>query len=265
MLNVFMTMLLFSSSFLALLCCSCSYGLSRLDSGVVETIAALNQFFQPLGEACCRSAVDHLMIKADRQTEIFPDSYAPVNDISFHANTAHRNIECLGGGWRDAPSGLFPKHTNRREAHRPKDVLLHLWIRSTYTPEGPKETSDQKGRQEQHPVLVCGRCPGFYLFSHLGCPDLLMNLSEGLLIRCSNDVDSGLLLASHVTLNRGRHVHFIKQDKVLPAFIICLHGFVLIDRFSQARRDECRERQGLSGVRFVLPQERARSGHIDFD
>src|SRR6266566_7866478 len=127
---------------LALLGCPWSYSLLRLDRGVVETIAALNQVFQPLGEVCCRSTVDHLVIKTNRQTEIFPDGYVPVNDTLLHANTAHRNIECLGRAWRDAPSGTFPKHTNRREAHRPKDFLLHLWIRSTYTPEGPKEKSD---------------------------------------------------------------------------------------------------------------------------
>src|SRR6266851_4107000 len=132
---------------LALLCCPWSYGLLRLDRGVIEAIAALNQVFQPLGEARCRSAVDHLVIKADRQTEIFPHGDAPVNDLSFHANPAHRNIEGLGGGWRDAPSGPFPKHPNRREAHRPKHVLPHGWIGSTEPPEGPKEPPDQKGRQ----------------------------------------------------------------------------------------------------------------------
>ena len=46
---------------LALFGCSWSYGLLRLDSGVVETIAALYQVFQPLDEACCWSAVDHLV------------------------------------------------------------------------------------------------------------------------------------------------------------------------------------------------------------
>src|SRR6266702_8789111 len=51
---------------LVLLCCPCSYDLLRLHCGVVETIAALNQVFQPLGEACCRSAVHHPTIKADR-------------------------------------------------------------------------------------------------------------------------------------------------------------------------------------------------------
>src|SRR5437764_10243346 len=36
-------------------------GQLRLERGVEETIAALNQIFQPLDEACCRSAVDHLL------------------------------------------------------------------------------------------------------------------------------------------------------------------------------------------------------------
>src|SRR5437763_9741535 len=106
---------------LALFCCSRSYGLLQLDRGVAQTIAALNQLFQPPREARRRSAVDHLMVKANRQTEIFPGGDAPVNDLSFHANPAHRNIEGLGGGWRDAPAGPLPKHPNRREAHRAKD------------------------------------------------------------------------------------------------------------------------------------------------
>src|SRR6266568_5148255 len=66
---------------LALLCCPCSYDLLRLDRGVVETIAALNQVFQPLGKACCRSAVHHPTIKADR---LLPSSCpsASLTDLS---------------------------------------------------------------------------------------------------------------------------------------------------------------------------------------
>src|SRR5258708_31694732 len=71
---------------LALLCCPWSEGLPRLDRGVAQTIAALDQVFQPLGEACCRSAIEHLVIKTDRQTEIVPDSYVPVNDTRLLAN-----------------------------------------------------------------------------------------------------------------------------------------------------------------------------------
>ena len=45
-----------------------SDGLLRLDRGVVETIVALNQVFQPLDEARRRSAIDNIVIKTDRQT-----------------------------------------------------------------------------------------------------------------------------------------------------------------------------------------------------
>ena len=38
------------------------------------------------GEVCCRSAVDQLMIEADRQTRIFPDGDVPVNDTWFHTD-----------------------------------------------------------------------------------------------------------------------------------------------------------------------------------
>jgi hypothetical protein len=73
-----------------------------------------------------------------------------------------------------------------------------------------------------------------------------------------------LFLASHVPLNQGIHVHLFKQDEALAAKAKGLHGFVLIDGFSQAGHEERCERQGLSGFRLVLPQERTRPGHIDF-
>src|SRR6266852_9838845 len=110
---------------LALLGCPYSYGLLRLLGGVAETIAALNQVFQPLGETCRGSAVDRLVIKADRQTQIFPDGDVPVNDPRLLANTAHRHPEGMGGE-RDAPSGPFPKHPRCCHAHHPPVFLPHL-------------------------------------------------------------------------------------------------------------------------------------------
>src|ERR1700693_4538476 len=86
---------------LALLYCPWSYGLLRLDRGVIEIIAALNQVFEPLGEACRRSAIDNIVIKTNRQAQIVPDSYVPINDTRLLADAAQRNHECWGG-WRDA-------------------------------------------------------------------------------------------------------------------------------------------------------------------
>src|SRR6266576_1026217 len=80
---------------------------TRLDRGVEKTIATLNQVFQPLGKACGRSAVDRLVIKAERQTQIFADGNLPVNDPRLLADAAHRNPEGMGGEW-DSPSGPFP-------------------------------------------------------------------------------------------------------------------------------------------------------------
>ena len=110
---------------LALPGCLWSSGLLRLDRGVVETIAALNQFLQPLSEACCWSAVDRLVIKADRQTQIFPDGDVPVNDPRLLANAAHRNPEGMGGE-RDSLSGPFPKHANCRHTYCPPVLLPQL-------------------------------------------------------------------------------------------------------------------------------------------
>src|SRR6266581_6296532 len=92
-----------------------------------------------------------------------------------------------------------------------------------------------------------------------------MNLSKGLAIGGSDNVVNDFRVSSHVTLNRGIHVHLIKQDEVFAAFAIGLHGFVLIDGFCQADSEERRERQGLPRGRFVLSQECARPGHIDFE
>jgi len=72
-------------------------------------------------------------------------------------------------------------------------------------------------------------------------------------------------VSSHVTLNLGHHIHLIKQDEMRAVLATCLHGFVLIDGFSQAGNKERRERQGLPGVRLVFPQKRACPGHIDFE
>src|SRR2546423_13811782 len=91
---------------------------SPADPRVVETIAALNQFFQPLGEAYCRSAIDRLVIKADRQAQIFADGDVPVNDPRLLTNAAHRHPEGMGGE-RNSPSSPFPKHPHCCDAHRP--------------------------------------------------------------------------------------------------------------------------------------------------
>src|ERR1700693_5265479 len=107
--------------------------------------------------------------------------------------------------------------------------------------------------------------PCFCHVLHLGCRDLVMNLANGLAVGGSDDVGHDLRISSHVTLNRGIHIHLIKHDEVFPAFAIGLHGFVLIDGFCQAGSEERRERQGLPSGRFMLSEARARPGHIDFE
>src|SRR6266581_3557342 len=61
-----------------------------------------------------------------------------------------------------------------------------------------------------------------------------------------------LLLATHFTLNLRRHVHFIKQDEVLPAFATRMQGFVLIYCLRQTGRYKCCKRQGFAGSRLVI-------------
>src|SRR5512135_1324294 len=78
---------------------------------VHQAIAALDQFFQALGEASRRSAIDQSVIKANRQAQVFPDSDLSVHDPRLLANATHCNSECWFG-WRHAPAGTFPKHTH---------------------------------------------------------------------------------------------------------------------------------------------------------
>src|SRR5438270_11362994 len=92
-------------------------GQLRLDRGVEKTIAALNQFFQSLGEACCRRAIDDTVIKTDRQTQIVPHRDVPFNDPRLLANTAHRHPESMVGV-RNSPSSPLPKHLHRCNGHR---------------------------------------------------------------------------------------------------------------------------------------------------
>ncbi len=49
-------------SALALHGCGFCSGLLRLDRGVGQTIAALDQIFEPLGETCCRCPVDDIVM-----------------------------------------------------------------------------------------------------------------------------------------------------------------------------------------------------------
>jgi hypothetical protein len=48
---------------------------------LIKAVATFNQFFQSLGEACCRSPVDNIVIKTDRQAQILPQSEVPIKDL----------------------------------------------------------------------------------------------------------------------------------------------------------------------------------------
>jgi hypothetical protein len=108
-------------------------------------------------------------------------------------------------------------------------------MRSPYPVSQPEVGLKEQSRQGLKPHHV------FCHALHLGCPDLLMNLAHGLAIGCSDNGGNGLLLASHIMLNREMHVYILKQDEVLAAFATGLHGFVLIHGFCQAGREERRE------------------------
>src|SRR5437667_1138959 len=102
---------------LALIWRSWSYCLLRLDSGVVETIAAFDQVTQLLGKACCWSAIDHVVIEVDRHIEVFADFYALVNDAWLAGNAANDHAQRMKGEM-NAPSAPASEHATRIEFHR---------------------------------------------------------------------------------------------------------------------------------------------------
>src|SRR5213080_238047 len=132
-------------------------------------------------------------------------------------------------------------------------------MRSPYPAEEPEVGLKEQSLQGLNPHQV------FCHVLHLGCPDLVMNLEHGLAIGCSDNVGNGLLLASHVMLNRKIDVYLIKQDDALAAKASGLHRFVLIDGLCQTGSEERRERKGLPRFRFMVPQERTCPGYVDFE
>jgi hypothetical protein len=151
-----------------------SVGLPRLDCSVQKTIAALNQFFQLPGEACCRCAVDRLVIKAERQAQVFADGDLPINDPWLLAEAAYRYPEGVGGE-RNSPSSPFSKHPNCGDAHRSPILLPHQGRPFSYPYHEMKEWE----QQQPGPVGGFEALPGFCHVLHLGCSDLVMNLAKG--------------------------------------------------------------------------------------
>ncbi len=98
-------------------------GRLQRDHGVEKTIAALDQFFQPLGEACCWCAIDDIVIEADRQTQIVTYRDLPVNDPRFLANATYCHHERCRRGYWDAPARTVLKYAYCRETHRPHVLL----------------------------------------------------------------------------------------------------------------------------------------------
>src|SRR5438105_10945752 len=101
-----------------------------LDCGLCEAIATFDQFFQPLGEACCRSPIDKGVIEAQGHAEVFTDSNLSIGDTRFRSYAAQGKINGMVID-RDAPARTFAKHSYCRHAHCPPVLLLHLGISST--------------------------------------------------------------------------------------------------------------------------------------
>jgi len=74
-----------------------------LDFALAEAVATFDQFFQPPGEALCRSPIDNGVIEAQRHAEILADGDLPIDDHRFLCNAAQGNIQDMVVD-RDAPA-----------------------------------------------------------------------------------------------------------------------------------------------------------------
>src|SRR5437773_10389692 len=63
-----------------------------LDCALCEAVATFDQFFQPLGEACCRSSIDKGVIEAQGYAKVFTDDGLPIGDTRFRSYAAQGKI-----------------------------------------------------------------------------------------------------------------------------------------------------------------------------
>jgi hypothetical protein len=162
---------------------------------VAKTIAAFDQFFQPLGETGCRSSIDQIVIEAQRHAHVFADGDLPVDDAWFLGNATQSKIKRMVID-RDAPAGTLAKHAYCRYAHGPTILLLHMRKPALYPPENWPEDSEDHQRQ---PPKILETFPGLLHRIHLGRPDLVMNLAKGLLIGLMpNAVCDSIVISSRV-------------------------------------------------------------------
>jgi len=61
---------------------------------VAETIAALDQFLEPLGKPRGWRAVNNVVVEAERHTQKLTDLHASVNDHWFLGNAAEGDSQC---------------------------------------------------------------------------------------------------------------------------------------------------------------------------
>src|SRR5436309_13178862 len=80
-----------------------------LDFALCEAIATFDQFFQSLGEACCRSPIDKGMIEAQGHAEIFTVANLSIHYTRFRSYAAQGKINRMVID-RDAPASTIAEH-----------------------------------------------------------------------------------------------------------------------------------------------------------
>src|SRR3970040_737805 len=148
-------------------------GISRLLNYSIhdftKAISALDQLFKTLDEASCRSAVDNVMVDADRDTQVFTDSDLSIHHTWFLRNTAQGDLECMVGNG-NPPAAAKPEHPYGRHDYCTVIILDKLWILEKEPIDDPPEES---GQQDEPADKLCFASD---LVTGLECPDLFVYL-----------------------------------------------------------------------------------------
>jgi hypothetical protein len=169
------------------------------------------------------------------QAQVLPVLQRAVLKDRLEFDAANRYAKRVGRE-RDAPTGRFPKHTDRGDQDRAVEPLHGRRCPLGHSKEEPADETGYQAVQTQPPAPRRFDEP-----LGLQRADLGVDLSHRLVIGGANDPlqDDGLALPP--SLHPDRHVDVIKQDEPIPPIAIGVHVLVLVDRPGAAVHDETGE------------------------
>jgi hypothetical protein len=126
----------------------------------------------------------------------------------------------------------------------------------------PDEQPRQRPRRRHHEPERCWHPRAGLDGLGLERANLAMDFQVRLVIGATDDVRNRGVSSAQLAPDRQEDVDVIKDDKVLTAFRICLHRLVLIHGVPKAKRQVAGKRQCLAGLRLMLLDGLADTGHI---